>query len=287
MYDVRKIPIGLYEKALPAQLTWEERLAAAREAGYDFLEMSIDETDARIDRLNWSQAEQNELLYCARKMNMSILSMCLSGNRRFPIGSEDPETRQRGVKLIKDAIDFARALGIRIIQLAGYDEYANPSNDATMNNFMVSLGECVKYAERRTVMLAMETMENELMNSIRKAKRYVDAFGSPWFKIYPDIGNLTATGQDIRTDYMSGKNDIVAIHLKDTVPGVFREIPFGAGNVDFISFFKLLIAERYDGVFVVEMWSDETEDSVRHAKAAKSFLFDKMEQAIQQLAEVR
>ncbi len=287
MYDVRKIPIGLYEKALPAQLTWEERLAAARNAGYDFLEMSIDETDARIGRLTWSGAEKNELLQCVRKQSMPILSMCLSGNRRFPIGSENAKTRARGVKLIKDAIEFAQALEIRIIQLAGYDEYANPSNDATVRNFMVSLGECVRYAEQKAVMLAMETMENDLMNSIRKAKGYVDALNSQWFKIYPDVGNLTASGQDIQTDYLIGKNDIVAIHLKDTRPGVYREIPFGEGTVDFVSFFKLLITEKYDGIFVVEMWSDETGDSVQHARNARNFLADKMEQAIEQLAQAQ
>ena len=285
MYYVRKIPIGLYVKALPAQMTWEERLAAAREIGYDFMEMSIDESDARIDRLHWDDAEKGKLLQCIQEQNMRILSMCLSGNRRYPIGSENAGTRNRGVQLIKDAIDFALDLNIRIIQLAGYDEYANPSSDATVRNFMVSLGECVRYAERKQVMLAMETMENDLMNSIRKAKQYVDALHSPWFKIYPDVGNLTASGQDIQTDYLTGKNDIVAIHLKDTTPGVYREIPFGEGNVDFVSFFKLLINEKYDGIFVVEMWADENGDSVGLAKYARRFLLDKMEQSIVQLAQ--
>jgi L-ribulose-5-phosphate 3-epimerase UlaE len=37
--------IGLYEKALPKQLNWEERLSAAKDAGFDFMEISIDETD--------------------------------------------------------------------------------------------------------------------------------------------------------------------------------------------------------------------------------------------------
>ena len=286
MYDIRETPIGLYEKALPAYLSWEERLAAVKETGYDFLEMSIDETDARIDRLGWPETNRMELLRCIHKLNVPIMSMCLSGNRRFPIGSENTDTRSRGVHLIKDAIDFALSLGIRIIQLAGYDEYANPSNETTANNFIVSLEECVKYAEKRAVMLAMETMENRLMDSIRKAKRYVDTFSSPWFKIYPDIGNMTATEQDIEADYLAGKDDIVALHLKDTRPGIFRNIPFGKGNVDFVSFFKLLIREKHSGIFVVEMWSDEAGNSLQRAKDAKIFLIGKMEQSAEQLKQV-
>lgn len=40
--------IGLYEKAMPNTLTWKEKLEAAKEAGYDFVEISIDETDAKL-----------------------------------------------------------------------------------------------------------------------------------------------------------------------------------------------------------------------------------------------
>ena len=37
--------LGLYEKAMPGSLTWKEKLMAAKSAGYDFVEISIDETD--------------------------------------------------------------------------------------------------------------------------------------------------------------------------------------------------------------------------------------------------
>lgn len=37
--------LGLYEKALPAEWSWERRLSAARELGFDYMEISIDETD--------------------------------------------------------------------------------------------------------------------------------------------------------------------------------------------------------------------------------------------------
>ena len=40
-------PIGIYEKALPKDMNWAERFAADKAAGYDFLELSGDETPAR------------------------------------------------------------------------------------------------------------------------------------------------------------------------------------------------------------------------------------------------
>ena len=274
--DKRQNKLGIYEKALPTYLTWEERLSAAKDAGYDFIEISIDETDDRLKRLEWNKKEKAQLREMILKLEMPILSLCLSGNRRFPIGSESDKIRLRGIKLIKDAIDFALDIGIRVVQLAGYDEYLKPSNEKTQHLFYQSLDECVRYAESRAVMLACETMENNLMDSIEKAMIYVNRINSPWFKIYPDVGNQTATGQDIRQDYMIGKDNIVAIHLKDTKPGIVRDVGFGDGIVDFVSFFKLLKQINYQGLFVIEMWTDETDASFKMIKDAREFILDKM-----------
>lgn len=272
---------GLYEKALPKQLSWEERLSAAKGAGFDFMEISIDETDERIARLSWNKRERTKLMESIHRLNMPILTMCLSGNRRYPIGSEDETTRQNGIQLIRNAIDFALDCGIRVIQLAGYDEYANPSTEATIRNFHDSLALSARYAQEKAVMLALETMENDLMDSISKAKAFVDSIQSPWLKIYPDLGNLCATGHDVENEFRLGMQDIVSIHLKDTLPGIVRDIPFGSGNVDFVSFFRLMEQEHYSGLYVAEMWTDETPESIRAAKDAREFLADKLAQARQ------
>ena len=54
--------IGLYEKAMPKELSWKEKLMAAKEAGYDFVEISIDETDEKLARLEWTKEERLELV---------------------------------------------------------------------------------------------------------------------------------------------------------------------------------------------------------------------------------
>ena len=47
--------LGIYEKALPVDVSWQERLTIAKDLGFDFVEMSIDESDARLARLDWQQ----------------------------------------------------------------------------------------------------------------------------------------------------------------------------------------------------------------------------------------
>lgn len=49
--------LGLYEKSMPNTLSWEEKLKVVKEAGFDYLEMSIDETEEKLARLDQSVDE--------------------------------------------------------------------------------------------------------------------------------------------------------------------------------------------------------------------------------------
>ncbi len=280
MSDIRKNLFGLYEKALPAYLSWTERLSMAKRAGYDFVEISIDETDERINRLSWAKEEKAELINAVLETGIPILTMCLSGNRRFPVGSKDRDIREKGKTLIKNAIKFSVDIGVRIIQLAGYDEYYNESDDVTAQNFLDAILECADYAAQYDMMLAFETMDTPHLDSIKKAMFYVDKVKSPWLNVYPDIGNLSSMKVDIRSDFYAGKDHIVAIHLKDTRENEFRRVEFGEGIVDFVEFFRLLNEMQYKGPFVVEMWSDDDLDSIAGAEKAREFLLEKMNEAL-------
>ena len=141
-----KMPIGLYEKALPAELSWEQRLAAAGHAGYDFVEISIDESDERLSRLNWSAFERTALRQSIAKTGVKIMTMCLSGHRKYPLGSRTPELRRRGLEILHKAIDFAGDIGLRVVQVMGYDVFYEPSDDETRANFIDSLQYGVRWA---------------------------------------------------------------------------------------------------------------------------------------------
>ena len=78
--------IGLYEKATPKTLSWSERLQFVKDRGFDFIEMSIDETDERLARLEWDQEQRKEIVEAIYASGIKILSLCLSGHRRFPFG---------------------------------------------------------------------------------------------------------------------------------------------------------------------------------------------------------
>lgn len=229
--------LGLYEKAMPPQLSFVEMMEAARLAQFDFIELSVDETDQRLSRLDWSLPERDRLCHDMEQTGIRLETMCLSGHRKYPLGSPDASTRRRGLEIMGKAIDLSIDLGIRIIQLAGYDTYYDPSDDSTRQWFAENLQKSVNLASQAGVILAFETMETPFMNTVGKAMAYVERIQSPYLQVYPDSGNLTnaalSEGHDVLSDLASGRGHLAALHLKETLPGKFREIPYGTGHVDF------------------------------------------------------
>lgn len=272
--------IGLYEKAMPGELSWREKLLTAKELGYDFVELSVDETDAKLARLDMTGEERLEILKIMNEVGVPFRSMCLSGHRKYPLGSANPATCARGMEIMEKAVQLAADLGIRIIQLAGYDVYYEDSTPETVARFGENLKKATMMAAKAGVMLGFETMETEFMNTVGKAMKYVDLVNSPYLGVYPDSGNLKNAamtyGTDVYEDIRSGAGHTVAMHLKETVPGKFREIHFGTGHVDFR---KTIDTAWEIGVrrFVTEMWyvgQDNWKEDIREAHDMMSAILD-------------
>lgn len=274
--------IGLYEKAMPNSLSWEEKLLCAKECGYDFVEISVDETDAKLSRLEWTSQERNNLVALMEKHSLPIRSMCLSGHRKYPFGASDPAIRARSMEIMEKAVILASDLGIRTIQLAGYDVYYEDSTPESERLFRENLAKATLLAAAKGILMGFETMETEFMNTTQKAMKYVNIINSPYLGVYPDAGNLTNAaktyGTSVLDDLETGRGHIIALHLKETVPGKFREIPFLTGHVDF----DAVIAKVWElGIrrFVTEMWDvglASWKDDIKFACSSMSGKIDKI-----------
>lgn len=271
--------LGLYEKSMPNRFGIAQKLKAGKAAGFDFMEISIDESDEKLARLDMSADERKYYVEVMSETGMPIRTMCLSGHRKFSIGSADPAIAARGMDIMCKAIELAFDLGIRIIQLAGYDVYYEKSTPETRARFAENLKKSVEMAAARGVILAFETMETEFMNTVSKAMHFVHAIDSPYLQVYPDLGNITNAAktyhQSVLEDLKAGTGHIVAMHLKETVPGKFREIPFGTGHVDFKPAVSL-VSQMGVHLFVGEFW-DAGGDWKATLEQTNSFLREKFQ----------
>ncbi|MDO4435078.1 MAG: L-ribulose-5-phosphate 3-epimerase [Cardiobacteriaceae bacterium] len=282
---MRKNRLGIYEKALPKSLSWYERLALAKACGFDFVEISIDETDERLARLDWSKDERLALVRACLETGISVPSMCLSGHRRFPLGSHDESIREKAYEIMEKAIQLAVDCGIRVIQLAGYDVYYEEQDEGTQKRFVEGLKWAVERAASYGVTLSVEIMDTKYMSSITRWLEIEREIQSPWFTVYPDVGNLSAWNDNVSEELALGISKISALHLKDTFKvtetckGQFRDVPFGEGCVDFVQVFKTLKALNYRGHFLIEMWTEKAEEPVLEIIKAKQWIEGKMKEA--------
>ncbi|MCW9698704.1 L-ribulose-5-phosphate 3-epimerase [Avibacterium sp. 20-129] len=281
---MRKHKLGIYEKALPKNISWQDRLSIAKACGFDFVEISIDETDERLSRLDWSKAQRLELVQAIINTGVTIPSMCLSAHRRFPFGSHDETIRQKAYEIMEKAIQLAVDVGIRTIQLAGYDVYYEEQDESTLARFQQGMEWAVELAASNQVTLAMEIMDTPFMSSITRWKKWDNLIRSPWFTVYPDLGNLSAWNDNVVEELQLGIDKISAIHLKDTYKvtetckGQFRDVPFGKGYVDFVTCFKTLAELNYRGAFLIEMWTEKADEPIEEIINARRFIEQQMQQ---------
>ena len=276
--------LGLYEKAMPGTMTIGEKLECAKECGYDYVELSVDETDEKLARLDLTKEERLALVTEMYRVGLPLRSMCLSGHRKYPFGAKDPEVRKRGMEIMEKAIDLADDLGIRTIQLAGYDAYYEKDQwEGSRQAFLENLTKATEMAAAKGISMGFETMETPFMNTVWKSMFYVNHIDNPWLGVYPDCGNLTnaavADGSSVTDDLYSGRGHVIAMHLKATKPGLFRDMVFDdpTSHVDF----EADIARAWSlGVrrYVTEMWylgSEKWKDDIHTANRTMRAILDR------------
>ncbi len=272
---LREMPLGIYEKSICFQQSWEDKLQLVADAGYDFLELTVDYTKERMKVL-FDKEEVVKIRRAIDSTGVPMYTMAFTVNRYFPLGSLDPEIRAKGVEYLKNAIDCAFAVGIRLIHIAAYDNAENPGDVLSGAHFRDSVARVVEYASIRGVIIAFETMDSVFMDSTKKIMEYVQAFNSPYLQAVSDIGNITAQGNNPVTDMPCGGRHVVAIHIKDTRPGQLRDVFFGEGTVDFDACFKTLHEMQFCGILVAEMWCWDNPEFHPKIKVACDFLKAKM-----------
>lgn len=268
------MPVGLYEKALPVEMPWEERLRTAAAAGYDFIDISIDESEARLARLDWPASERAALRRAIVDSGVPVMTMCLSAHRKYPLGSHAPEIRWQGLDILRKAIEFAGDIGLRIVQVMGYDVFYEPSDEETRARFVDGIQQGVRWAGQAGVMLGLENVDTPFLESLDKGLRLVYEVNSPWLQLYPDMANLAAAGYHPPQQITLARGHLVAIHVKDALPGVIRGVPFETGIVPLQETFQALAQVGFWGPLGVEMWAtmDEGGDPVASASAARKLV---------------
>lgn len=254
---MKKYEIGLYEKAMRNTMSWSEKLRCAKECEYDYLEICIDATDEKINRIFMDHEEKKRIMEAVFETGIPIGSMSVSALTKYALGDPKEEIRKKAMEIAEKSIELAVDLGARTVMIPGYDIYFGESTVETKKYFLENVKKIAEIAEKEGILVGFETMENNFMNTTGKAVQYVNMVDSAYLKIYPDAGNITNAAvenrHDVCEDLSLGKGKLIALHLKETKPGKFREVPFLTGHVQFE---KIIGTAWKLGVrrYVTELW---------------------------------
>ena len=265
-----KYTFGIYEKALQAD-SWEKMFSDAANSGYTYFELSIDETDRRIERLDWDLGKRLEVLQTAKNQNIEIFSANLSGQRRFPMGSADKVVEEKSMIMLEKGINLCVDMGIRVLLLSGFDVYYETSTTETKKRYVENLFRGSKLAERSGVMLGIEPVEGNIM-SVKQAVEIVNQVQSPWLQVYPDVANLAAMGFNPVEELAAGSGHSIGLHIRDAKEGTSYNIPIGTGIVDFKGVFEQLKKNAYGGPIIIELWNEDNPDYLSIIQNEREYL---------------
>lgn len=280
---MQKYKIGLYEKAMRQTLSWKEKLECAKECGYNYVEMCIDASEEKIQRIYMDSGKRKQLVDNMYEAEMPIRSMSVSALTKYALGDPNEEKRRRGEEILEKSILLAADLGIRTVMIPGYDIYYGESTVESKHLFLENLKRGTEIASREGVVLGLETMENDFMNTVEKGMKYVRMVHSPYLRMYPDSGNITNAAvshrHDVCEDISLGMGGMISLHLKESKPGIFREVPFCTGHVEF----ERVIKEAWEnGIrrYVTELWDtgkDTWKEDICFANRSMRAILDKLD----------
>jgi L-ribulose-5-phosphate 3-epimerase len=181
---------------------------------------------------------------------------------------------------MRRAIAFSVDVGVRIVQVPGYDVFdEQPSDAETVARFMDGMYRATEWAAQAGVMLGLENVDVPLSESIAACVEIMRQVNSVWFQIYPDMANVAAAGYDPAAELPSCAGHLIAVHVKDGLPKTIRGVPFETGLVHFDEVFRVLAGLDFRGPLTVEMWADmdKTGDPVGAVRAARQFVANLVE----------
>jgi hexulose-6-phosphate isomerase len=232
---------------LPKDLSFAQRFALAREAGFDAIEM---QTIASAD-------QAAEIRDASTKTGLRIHSVMNMDHWRLPLSSADREVVGKSVAGMEQSLRNAALWGADAVLLVpAIVDAATSYRDAWTRSQQVIRERLIPIARDLRVVIAVEEVWNKFLLSPLEFARYVDEFDSPFLKAYFDVGNVVFYGYP--QDWIRSLGTrIVKVHLKDfhadRPNNRFTWKNLGEGDIDWVEVHRAFTEVGYTGYVTTEL----------------------------------
>jgi L-ribulose-5-phosphate 3-epimerase len=232
---------------LPKDISYAQRFAVAREAGFDAIEM---QTIASAD-------QAAEIRDASTNSGLRIHSVMNMDHWRFPLSSADREVVGKSIAGMEQSLRNAALWGAETVLLVPAVVDATTSyRDAWTRSQQVIRERLVPLARDLKVVIAVEEVWNKFLLSPLEFARYVDELDSPFVKAYFDVGNVVFYGYP--QDWIRALGPRIAkVHLKDfqldRANGRFAWKNLGEGDIDWLEVRRAFNEVGYSGYVTTEL----------------------------------
>ena len=194
-YEMKK-SINLWAFPYPQKMTLTQCLQLAKDAGFDGIELNYDlESDLSPKA---GSREFQEIRRTADKIGIAISGLCSFLFWPYPLTSNDPAKRSRGLELAGRMAQAAHDLGTEnllvvpgAVHIPWRDDHEPVRNDICDQRAREAIGSLVKSAEKLKVFLNIENIFfNGYLMTPMEMNAFVDSFSSAHVRVHFDTGNI-------------------------------------------------------------------------------------------------
>lgn len=243
-----------------ADRTIQECARIAKQAGFEGLELSLNETGEL--GLDATDKEVLAIKSMLENEGLEIAGLATGLYWDYAMTSEDESKRQKAIDICKKQLELAAAFGVDAILVipgaVGVDFIPGSevvSYDKAYDRASEAIAKLVPHAEAAGVSIAIENVWNKFLLSPLELRGFIDTHNTPYVGSYFDVGNVVHSGYPEQWIRILGHR-IKKVHFKDyrrQAGGLHGFVDLLAGDVDYPAVVEALSEIGYSGYVTAEM----------------------------------
>lgn len=189
--------INLWAFPYPQRMSLEDCLKLAKDAGFGGIELNYDLENDLSPRAG--TADYHAIRRMADRIGIQISGLCSFLFWPYPLTSNDPVKRERGLELAGKIAQAAHDLGVEnvlvvpgAVHIPWRDDHEPVPNDVCDRRAREAIGKLAGSAEKLKVYLNIENIFfNGYLMTPMEMNAFVDSFGSPHVRVHFDTGNIS------------------------------------------------------------------------------------------------
>ena len=194
-YKMRK-SINLWAFPYPDKMSLRQCLELAKDAGFDGIELNYD-LDSELSPKSGTR-EFVQIRKMAEEIGIEISGLCSFLFWPYPLTSNDPAERNKGMELATKMTQAAHDLGTEnllvvpgAVHMPWREDHDPTPNDVCDKRAREAIGKLLPTAEKLKVHLNMENIFfNGFLMSPMEMVDFVDSFSSQYVQVHFDTGNI-------------------------------------------------------------------------------------------------